>query len=543
MAAAPAATPVVVTPQVPVKPLEPVESFIDKGNTKLPIAPELEHKPEPVIVTPAAPAPKVVDLVPHNVVPPAPVQTAAPEDKYVVPKLSDTGPNLLPVSQPPAPVASKPVVEIVKPKEVLSLPDMPPILEEVHKPVAVDPIKPKPKYSFTISMPKIITDFVPKPLPIQEVKKTVPAPVVKAMESKVPPVPVAPAQVVPAPVPAVVEPKVLPVPVVPVEKVVVQPVPVAPAQVVPAPVPAVVEPKVPPVPVVPVEKVVVVPSVPAQTIKAPEPKQVPMVPVVPIEKVAPTPVQPAIKVAEPKVQPAPVASTAPIVKHEEHTVAPAQVPAPVKIIPKAQVVTPQKKIEVLPAKLDPRAVAAHPVVLPVKPVDPELEKFVQNEMGMLSVPDDDVVLGVVTTDSKFLHMGYSQYLSLYRKYRESVKRAGQFIETTAFIDGRRRIDGNDTPILANGALFRAAVNNIQYSKVDDIRVLADNYKLLDLVDDQGNSLLHVAAFQDNTAITKWLIMRGANVNAMNYDTITAKDIAEYEQYWDVFNLLDAANAR
>ena len=134
-------------------------------------------------------------------------------------------------------------------------------------------------------------------------------------------------------------------------------------------------------------------------------------------------------------------------------------------------------------------------------------------------------------------------MSIYQRYRDYVSRLPEFHATELFIDTHRKIDGNDIPILSEKYLFANALEDMKYNRLDNLRVLANNYKLLNLTDQNGNSLLHLAAVSDDLYLTKWLIMRGANVNAMNNDAITAKDIAEYEQYWGVFNLLDAANAK
>ena len=401
----------------------------------------------------------------------------------------------------------------------LSLPELPDLDEKEDKNIAVDKAVPKNKYSITIPLPKIVTDLFPKRSP--EVDKPKNDEVV-ADQKEIEEGPdlseesqFAPQEVYALPVP-IVDPVIqkeeasenVPAPEVFAESV---PAPVVVAESVPAPTPAVV-PAV--VPVIQKESIVEK-EAPLAIV---EPKKEAPLPVIQKEQVIASPIV-ARTPDEKKVE---TSKFLPNVRRNKAV----QSPAKVQIISKSIPISPKVTENILP-----------------KPLDPEIEKFVQNEVQMLSVPDDEVVLGSITNDARFDYVGYSQYFSIYQKYREYVKRLNQLDETISFIDSRRKIDGNDIPMLSEGALFTTAVNKIQYNKIDDLRALVDNYKLINLVDRKGNSLLHVAAFSDNVAVTKWLIMRGSNVNAMNNDSNSPRDIAEYKQYWGVFNVLEAANAQ
>ena len=256
---------------------------------------------------------------------------------------------------------------------------------------------------------------------------------------------------------------------------------------------------------------------------------VPKAAIVPMAKpmpVAPTPPKPAPvspKVV-PVVPPAAPAHAAPAMKTQI-----VQAPQPVAV-------TPPIKQAIAPNHFEKNSPA-------VKSIDKEMQQFADDEVAMLAVPDDDVLYGYITDEAKFDYMGYSQYLSIYQRYRDDVAHLSQFRANEFFIESHRRMDGHDTPILSDGKLFSTALTSIQYNRLDDLRVLANNYRLLSLVDNHGDSLLHLAAISDDVYLTKWLIMRGANINAMNDEGISAKDIAEYEQYWGVFNLLESSNAQ
>lgn len=432
-------------------PVEPVGSFIDKGNVTLPIAPEVVQKESakidiPVIEDSESQKPVKIEPVRPPVSEPAPLSKEIPGSK----------------------------------NSLLSPPPLPPMFGDKSNDADRRPIMPKSE----VSEPKtdVKSDAVSAP-------KLIPAPVPKAIVIDSPPVEnkepaaVAPAASVPtsqAIDQAVQAPAVIPAPAV-----------VVPAQIV--------------VPVIaPVQT-----SKPAtEQVKAPVVSEKPLT-VAPVQIVSPVPV----------------------------VVVPSQEVLPNKIIPELRNHLAKKsRSSVVPIQ----SVASAPI-LPA--IDPELEKFIHNETQMLLVPDDDVLLGVLSDDARSNYMGYSEYLSLYLQYRESVKKSKQRDDALAFIDDRRAIDGNDIPLLSDRYLFTNAVSHIQDSRLDDLRALVDNYNILDLIDNRGNTLLHVAAYKDNMNLTKWLIMRGANVSAINYDSISPLDIAKHEQYWGVFNLLEAANAQ
>lgn len=513
-----------------------VGSFIDKGNIQLPVAPEIAEKGPTKIPSQILDNP-VIDVAPPKAIVepqtpiPAPAAISAPvevETPYVAPKsLPDalpstpTVPSKETITPPIAPVEiTKGVVEtehqsdaslpdIEKSTSDLSLPELPAIDEKEDKNIAVDKAVPKNKYSITIPLPKIVTDLFPKRPP--EVDKPNNEALVadqKAIEEEADleeEYQFAPQEVYVFPVP-------IADPVMQKEEVLENlPAPVVVAESVPIPAPVLVPAVVPVIQ----KELIVEKEAPLAIV---EPKKEAPAPVIQKEEVAASPVVTSTS-DEKKVE---TSKFLPNVRRNKAV----QSPAKVKTISKNIPISPKGTENILP-----------------KPLDPEVEKFVQNEVQMLYLPDDEVVLGSITNDARFDYIGYSQYFSIYQKYREYVKRLNQLDETISFIDSRRQINGNDIPMLSEGALFTTAVNKIQYNKIDDLRALVDNYKLINLVDRKGNSLLHVAAFADNVAVTKWLIMRGSNVNAMNNDSTSPRDIAEYKQYWGVFNLLEAANAQ
>ena len=466
--------PVPATIATPVSPLAPVAkqpivqespgSFIDKSGIALPIAPTVMGQDESVTLPPAE-----KQVVPHAPTSPV-VPNAHPKQdvQYIAPKLSPGNNASITSTHKVVDEKPKDVIPVpTKPSSDLFLPELPPIKEEVEHPEKS--VEKKSKYSFTIPIPKIIFNLLPKPAPtVQAVHVATPKPIVVPVSPK--PAPAVQAVQVATPKPIVVSVSPKPAPAVQAVHV------------------ADLKPIVAPVPTKPVH---VAPSMQANSEQAHIMKTI-------------------------------------IVSAQDHAKGPAAV---MRNMPSDKLSTSLKPKQIVQSVAGPSY------------VDKDLAQFINEEIQILAMPDDDVVLGHVTNEYKFSHMGYSQYLSLYQRYRESIMRLPQFQANELFLDSHRKIDGHDTPILSDRYLFSLALRYIEYNKLDDMRVLANNYKILGFVDNHGNSLLHLAAVADDVYLTKWLIMRGVNVNAINDDSISAKDIAEYEQYWGVFNLLESANAQ
>ena len=526
---------------------EQIQSFIDKGKTKLPVAPEISAKESPHIEVPTI-APRVTDIqvaptpLEPKTITPAP-SLAMPETR-VIPTVQETPamqsikpnaapnynmPNKLPIApstvatdtpktnlepqpagnlptshvtpQAATPNIAPPIMPPVEPKSDLLLPDLSLFEDKEDKHIttdhAINQTSLKTKYRITIPLPQIITNLFPKRA--SEIKNNSPQDDTKVVVGTKAPTPnIAPANVkAPTPTPS-------PIPTMQQELT---------------------KPISPPT-IVAHKDIEHVQAVDTSSHKAQVVEASPVI-APPKAMIVATVIDVASKNQQkPDIQKPEVQNTTPNIT--SHTAM--QSPTEVKTIHEQMPVTEKTK--------------PHINKKPVQnETNPEIETFVQNEMKMLTMPDDDVVLGFITNDAKFDYIGYSQYFAIYQKYREYVKRLHKLDETISFIDYHQKIDGNDIPALSDSELFATAVQDIQYSKIDDLRALVDNYKLLNLVDNNGNSLMHIATLTDNVAVTKWLIMRGANVNAINDDWVSPRDIAEYKQYWEILNLLESAHAK
>jgi ankyrin repeat protein len=71
----------------------------------------------------------------------------------------------------------------------------------------------------------------------------------------------------------------------------------------------------------------------------------------------------------------------------------------------------------------------------------------------------------------------------------------------------------------------------------------NNFPLLQATDSNGNTLLHLAATDNNYQLVKFLIMRGVNLTALNNNVETALTISEMENNQAISNILKQAGAR
>jgi ankyrin repeat protein len=147
---------------------------------------------------------------------------------------------------------------------------------------------------------------------------------------------------------------------------------------------------------------------------------------------------------------------------------------------------------------------------------------------------------MLSSKGRLDQMEGAAYIRLYEKSIEEAKTREKGRNNTWFILSRSK----EEPVsLPKKYLFKISVDDIEKSNLTDLRILANNYSILDMIDKQGNSLLHIASFNDNPAITKWLIMRGIDINMLNHKGASALDIAENRQYWRIYNLLEQAGAQ
>lgn len=174
-----------------------------------------------------------------------------------------------------------------------------------------------------------------------------------------------------------------------------------------------------------------------------------------------------------------------------------------------------------------------------KKIDQKLMRFVRDESIFILFKDDDIIEGKLSKRAEFEQMTGLKYLALYHENEKKLageKRAKQMEE---FIEARS-VYANVH--LSDSYLKKAMKNEVRKSNLSNLRTLDDNYEIIDMVDDDGNTLLHLATYEDNPSIAKWLIMRGAHLSAVNTQSLTPMDIAGGKRNWQIFEMLERAGA-
>lgn len=151
---------------------------------------------------------------------------------------------------------------------------------------------------------------------------------------------------------------------------------------------------------------------------------------------------------------------------------------------------------------------------------------INNEAIMLTIRDDDVVLGEVTPASRIDDMTAQEYIhKFWDDYNASSNdNLSRKRDITLFVDGRntyRTLNDMNLEDIKND-LFES----IKKNRIDDARTILDNAPLLQSRDKNGANLLGVAVLTNDTDVAKFLLHRGVNMNAMDYQGNTPFNIAE-----------------
>lgn len=179
---------------------------------------------------------------------------------------------------------------------------------------------------------------------------------------------------------------------------------------------------------------------------------------------------------------------------------------------------------------------------PTKPKekkDKKLLRFIRDESIFILFKDDDVILGKLSDRAKLDQMPLPKYLSLYKENQKEKTGMRRAVQMEKFIKARSYIA--HYPIREK-ELKKSIRKEIRASNLSDLRALDDYYEIIDMdLDDNGNTALHIATYEDNPAIIKWLIMRGAHLDAVNIDAITPKELAGSRRNWKIFEMLEEAS--
>ena len=176
--------------------------------------------------------------------------------------------------------------------------------------------------------------------------------------------------------------------------------------------------------------------------------------------------------------------------------------------------------------------------------DPIQIKFANDEAQVLLLPNDEVVFGEVTKESQINLMDLSSYLNIFWDNYNNIKdeSARQLINN--FVDNYDS-NFNTQPLYSQkeiADILLEAFKAIDKNSIYDLMNLLDIYPILQLVDHQGNTLLHKSVYKNNYSIAKFLIMKGIDISIQNNKNLTALDIAITQKKPNIETLLRAAGA-
>ena len=177
--------------------------------------------------------------------------------------------------------------------------------------------------------------------------------------------------------------------------------------------------------------------------------------------------------------------------------------------------------------------------------NPDQTKFVNDEAQVLILPNDEVVLGEVTRESQLDLMDLNSYLKIFWSNYNSIKNEPARQAINNFIEN---YDANFNKPGAsvkseNMDALTEAFKAIDKNNIYDLINLLDGYPIIQLVDCDGNTLLHKAVYKNNYSAVKFLIMKGIDLSIKNNQGVTALEIAVLQNRPEIETLLRSAGAK
>ena len=177
--------------------------------------------------------------------------------------------------------------------------------------------------------------------------------------------------------------------------------------------------------------------------------------------------------------------------------------------------------------------------------NPDQTKFVNDEAQVLILPNDEVVLGEVTKESQLDLMDLNSYLKIFWSNYNSIKNEparqaiNNFIENYDANFNKPGASVKSENMDALSEAFKAVDKNNIYDLIN----LLDGYPIIQLVDCDGNTLLHKAVYKNNYSAVKFLIMKGIDLSIKNNQGVTALEIAVLQNRPEIETLLRSAGAK
>ena len=171
-------------------------------------------------------------------------------------------------------------------------------------------------------------------------------------------------------------------------------------------------------------------------------------------------------------------------------------------------------------------------------------KFANDESQVLLLPNDEVVLGEVTTESQLSLIDLSSYVQIFWDNYNNIKDepARQLINN--FVNNYDSNFNKQRPYSQKEVddILVEAFKAIDKNSIYDLMNLLDIYPILQLVDHKGDTLLHKSVYKNNYSAAKFLIMKGIDISIRNNQDLTALDVAIAQKKPNIETLLRAAGA-
>ena len=177
--------------------------------------------------------------------------------------------------------------------------------------------------------------------------------------------------------------------------------------------------------------------------------------------------------------------------------------------------------------------------------NPDQTMFVNDEAQVLILPNDEVVLGEVTRESQLDLMDLNSYLKIFWNNYNSIKNEparqaiNNFIENYDANFNKPGASVKSENMDALSEAFKAVDKNNIYDLIN----LLDGYPIIQLVDCDGNTLLHKAVYKNNYSAVKFLIMKGIDLSIKNNQGVTALEIAVLQNRPEIETILRSAGAK
>lgn len=168
-------------------------------------------------------------------------------------------------------------------------------------------------------------------------------------------------------------------------------------------------------------------------------------------------------------------------------------------------------------------------------------QFITNEAKVLLLPSDDVVLGQLSPGAKIENTDFLSYVDTLDQQSEQPISQNDRLIKNFLLNYHYNFDANQ--ILTNSEAKEAAFEAISQNNLPALKVLIDNYQILQAVDYNGNSLLHHAVDLNLYHVSKFLLIRGVNITTKNYNFKTALTIAQSNNYRDIISLIQNASMK